>query len=388
MSWRFRKSFKVLPGVRLNISRSGVSTTLGSGLFSLNVGPKGVYRNVRIPGTGFSMRNRLDQPRSQRSIGGLAKPAGQSLASPSTSARSVETQVLPTSTEIRSASTDHLTSHSTEQLRNLLREAYEERTVLVTEISVATAELSSSKKRYESWERGFLMKHVRKNTFAARKEAFDTAAAKLDELQEQLRLTALATEIEIEAQQADGYYRLRDAFAALSRTQKVWNVLTEQAIDRVKERTTHNKTITRNPVAFSLASCDLIQWSDGVPHLPNHTGGEMYIYPGFVLYRAAKQAFALLDFRDVRLKFVSMRFTETGPVPSDSEIVDHTWAKCNKDGTPDRRFQGNHQIPIAHYGELLFRSPSGLDVRYLCSSPSLARQFASAWDSFRTSFSA
>src|SRR5260370_17966200 len=81
-------------------------------------------------------------------------------------------------------------------------------------------------------------------------------------------------------------------------------------------------------------SCDLIQWEHKVPHLQNHTGGDMYIYPGFILYRASRQAFALIDFHDVSLKLVSTQFTEADTVPSDSQIIGHTWAKSNKDGTP------------------------------------------------------
>lgn len=30
MGWRFRRTIKILPGVHLNVSRSGVSTSAGS----------------------------------------------------------------------------------------------------------------------------------------------------------------------------------------------------------------------------------------------------------------------------------------------------------------------------------------------------------------------
>lgn len=41
MSWRFRKSFKVLPGVKLNLTRHGLSATLGMAPFSVKCGAKG-----------------------------------------------------------------------------------------------------------------------------------------------------------------------------------------------------------------------------------------------------------------------------------------------------------------------------------------------------------
>jgi hypothetical protein len=273
-----------------------------------------------------------------------------------------------------------------EHLRRLLTDTYNERDVLTKELATARFEANLLTSRYQKWDRGFLLKRIRKESFAARKEAAETAAAKREELQEQLRLTTLATEIAVDQEQAEPYYRLRDEFAALSGCQKIWNVLAERAVDRIAERSRATTVINRELVSFSLDPCDLIAWENTPPHLRNLTGGDMYVYPGFILYRAAKQAFALIDFRDVTLTFVSTQFTETGIVPSDSQIVGQTWAKANKDGSPDRRFNGNHQIPIANYGTLLFTSPDGLDVRYVCSNPRLAEQFAKSWAAFRMSF--
>jgi hypothetical protein len=56
---RFRKSIKLLPGVRVNISRSGVSTTIGPRGASINISERGVYSNLGIPGTGISFREKL-----------------------------------------------------------------------------------------------------------------------------------------------------------------------------------------------------------------------------------------------------------------------------------------------------------------------------------------
>ena len=56
MGWRFRKSFKILPGVRVNLGKKGItSATIGKGgIFSTNVSSKGVRHNVNVPGTGIT----------------------------------------------------------------------------------------------------------------------------------------------------------------------------------------------------------------------------------------------------------------------------------------------------------------------------------------------
>lgn len=59
MAVRFRKSFKLAPGVRMNLSGGGLSWSLGPRGASVNIGKRGTYLNTGIPGTGFSMRQSL-----------------------------------------------------------------------------------------------------------------------------------------------------------------------------------------------------------------------------------------------------------------------------------------------------------------------------------------
>lgn len=65
-SLRFRKSVKLGPGVRVNFSKSGISTTIGPRGFTTTVGSRGVYRNVSIPGTGISYRTKVGGSSSAR----------------------------------------------------------------------------------------------------------------------------------------------------------------------------------------------------------------------------------------------------------------------------------------------------------------------------------
>lgn len=56
---RFQKRIKIAPGVRLNVSKSGFSTTIGGRGASVNVGKNGVHANAGISGTGISTRKKL-----------------------------------------------------------------------------------------------------------------------------------------------------------------------------------------------------------------------------------------------------------------------------------------------------------------------------------------
>lgn len=56
MAWRYRKRLKIIPGVHLNLSKSGVSATIGVRGMSVTYGNKGTYANIGIPGTGIYNR--------------------------------------------------------------------------------------------------------------------------------------------------------------------------------------------------------------------------------------------------------------------------------------------------------------------------------------------
>jgi hypothetical protein len=54
MGLRFRKSIRLAPGLRLNLSGNGASATLGRPGASVNVGRRGVHGTAGLPGTGLS----------------------------------------------------------------------------------------------------------------------------------------------------------------------------------------------------------------------------------------------------------------------------------------------------------------------------------------------
>jgi tetratricopeptide (TPR) repeat protein len=54
VGFRYRKSIKIVPGVRLNLSKSGVSTSIGRRGATVNVGHGRVKTTVGLPGTGMS----------------------------------------------------------------------------------------------------------------------------------------------------------------------------------------------------------------------------------------------------------------------------------------------------------------------------------------------
>jgi hypothetical protein len=54
MGFRFRRTVRLLPALRLNLSKSGVSASVGTRGAWLNFGRDGTRTTVHLPGTGIS----------------------------------------------------------------------------------------------------------------------------------------------------------------------------------------------------------------------------------------------------------------------------------------------------------------------------------------------
>jgi hypothetical protein len=59
MPIRFRRSFTLFPGVKVNVSKGGTSITVGKRGFHLNFSKRGVRQTVGLPGSGISQTSYL-----------------------------------------------------------------------------------------------------------------------------------------------------------------------------------------------------------------------------------------------------------------------------------------------------------------------------------------
>jgi len=82
MGFYWRRSTKILPGVRINWSKSGPSISMGPKGAKVNIGKRGTYVSGGIPGTGLYYRQKL---------GGGSKSNASSLSSPYTASTNTKT---------------------------------------------------------------------------------------------------------------------------------------------------------------------------------------------------------------------------------------------------------------------------------------------------------
>lgn len=69
MGFRFRKSVKIAPGIKLNLGKNGVSASIGPKGAKVTIGSNGTRKTLGLPGTGLSFTETTSSSVSKDSTG-------------------------------------------------------------------------------------------------------------------------------------------------------------------------------------------------------------------------------------------------------------------------------------------------------------------------------
>lgn len=279
--------------------------------------------------------------------------------------------------EIASASVEVLTSSSLIPLRDLIAKAREQQSQVKSDLKEARDEEAKQQGELNHRETS-LFRWFYKKRIAELEAALPVTRAEVERLANWEDNTKIAVTFEAGDAAQRAYSSMVRAFDSLKLSSKKWDVTADRSTNQFVERSLANRTVDRHPVVFEFSSTDLIQFSGRAMRFENINGDDILIYPGVAVIPRADGVFALIDIRELKIGIEGVRFHETEVVPSDAEVVGHTWAKTNKDGSPDRRFKENYQIPICLYGQIALRSQSGVTEEYLVSNAQSAHAFVEA----------
>lgn len=366
MAWKFRRRVTLFPGLRINLSRRGISTTFGIPGANINLGPSGTYLNVGVPGTGIYDRIRLDNESSS-----------QPLTSPNQPELPEEPFFyLPQEIgAIKSKDNQTITSSGLQGVKETLLAAYEEKRKLRIEVTIGEKELHRADKRLRRFQLIPFHRVLFKSGLALRQADFDECKTSLSAAQRQYEECQVSIQVDLDPSLASYHEMLKKSFASLQTSEFVWDVTTQVDVDRYRTRSSASHSVTRTKVSINFASLDFIDSPYQALRFTNANGGDLCFYPAFLLIFHTATDFALVDYRDINVRSQLGRFIEEEKVPSDSVVVDTTWKYVNKDGSRDRRFSANYQIPVVAYGYLDFTSQQGLNESYCFSKSEAAVEF-------------
>jgi hypothetical protein len=270
-----------------------------------------------------------------------------------------------------------LTSPGLDELKQLINDATARHGELRAELAAKTNALDRAVRRLRRAQ-FFIIRLFTEKAIPRLVDAANQASDELDETRAHLEGCFVEVDFAFDDRTRESYAALIRAFESLRSAQRIWDITATAAVDRVRQRTTAFNAITRIPVSFGFANSEIIRSQYPAMRLGNVGGRDLQIYPGFALMRDASRDFALIEFPQFDCQLAQSRFIEEETVPSDAEQVGATWKRANKDGSRDRRFNSNYQIPVMRYGALAFSSPTGLAEVYQISSYEKAAGFARA----------
>ena len=288
--------------------------------------------------------------------------------------------------QINSASVEELTSESLIELRDMVIEARSQRGEIESDLRDAKQLLSQQTTDLDRRTRS-LFRYFYKRRIAELQEEVPTTEVELERLRCWIESTKISMFFETTPAAKQAYGAVVRSFEKLRNTTAIWDITSDRDALKVIERTAASRTLTRTAVKLNYAETDLIKFDGKALRFENANGEDILIYPGMLIMPRADGAFALIDIRDVQLQFEAVNFIEDEAVPSDGQVVGQTWAKVNKDGSPDLRFSVNYQIPICLYGRFLFTTAGGVREEYQFSNPHVAAEFYEMFRAYQLALS-
>jgi len=364
MGFRFRRTFKIVPGVHLNLSGSGASVSLGPRGLRHTIGSHGTRTTVGLPGSGLSWT--AYQPYSSADS---SPPPDRPTRYDSDADTHEPVTTDQSATVIDSAPIEHLVANSTVDIAGALNASRSRWRLYKVWLTVLSAL--------------FVVAAV---MVVASVSAVPPAAAFIATAGAVIILGAIllhgresstiSLDYDLSAGELQRFEALTRAFDALAHCTNVWRIPLEKQEADWKRNAGAAKMVERKRIALTRGNPPLVKSNMEFLQLP--LGKEtIYLTPDAILVMAGGDI-AGLSYGDVQVDCRQTRFIEDSAPPSDATVVGATWQYLNRKGGPDRRFKNNRQLPICLYGEIDFRSANGLNERIHCSRVDPSEGFASA----------
>lgn len=214
------------------------------------------------------------------------------------------------------------------------------------------------------------------------KETISSQQDVIAQIKDQIDRSCMTIDVDFDPDMKKKFETLTEAFNQLSHSEKVWDITHAEAENRKVTRSAASTVVMKTEVSIGIRGIPDVKSTFKPLWLKNANGADLYFYPGFIMMYDSRDHFGIIGFNELDFYYEPVRFVETGSVPKDSKIIDQTWAKVNKNGTPDRRFSNNYQIPIVRYGSITLKTRTGVHEEYEFSNYEATELFGNAFSNY------
>ncbi|MCH3986451.1 MAG: DUF4236 domain-containing protein [Lachnospiraceae bacterium] len=334
MGMRYRKSINLGGGFRVNISKSGVGYSWGTKGYRYTKTARGTTRKTySIPGTGLSYVE--ESGKKKRSYSGGNPQQQQAAIGNTVSTENVKVK------DYQPAEYEELLG----KMKKAKRLDYLSTWLIVTVIFAA----------YPLF-------------------IFTVIAGVILKVVVRTKMK-VPMEYSFDAESQAAYENLSSIWMELNKNKKFWQTISESSLNR---KTSGGASRGVNRIsAKAINKLPFFIESDVQPFGLKLRRQKVYFLPDKILV-VSKMNVGAIGYSDVDMGFGTTRFVETNPVPKDAKVIGHTWLKVNKNGTPDKRFKDNKQVPVCEYGEVIIKSGTGLHIELMCSNSETVREMRSS----------
>lgn len=397
MAWINRT--EIAPGIYLDLSKVGVSTTIGVRGSSLT--HHGQYVNTGIPGTGFYERTKLVHTHQAHA------PLSNGSADPQTAHANTLVVAIAMAIGVfcislafsflegcivwavfvallifvatisgmagdKSKEVDHslwickakatlpkLQGKTKEVLKNFI-DCYE----LASQIEYETKVVNA------------LEEKLRGASNAKLEQLLWEHQSKLEELNRQLADVQIDVDAPLTDEEKEAYGKLCDAFEQAMHSAYTWFVAPSNYGSPAKP---HAQTIGKRRQASAYVGVfDYLKSDFDVPVL-DAGDTQYYIYPKFVIKVSNVCEFEVYPLTPSAITASIVKYAEAEVNPLDAHSTEEAWQYANGDGSPDKRHTNNKLVPVYQYGCINFdlgNTPS----RFMFSDGEASERFGEALD--------
>jgi hypothetical protein len=146
-------------------------------------------------------------------------------------------------------------------------------------------------------------------------------------------------------------------FEKVASASRIWNIDTAQRTDDLKRNAGAGRLLSRKLARLTQGTPSVVKTNISIPAI---LGGKqsLYFFPDVALV-AQGSTVGAISYDQLVTYWNTTVFIEEEGVPSDGVVVGHTWKFVNKNGSPDRRFNNNRQIPKVQYQQMDLQGAGG-----------------------------
>ncbi len=348
MGFRYRKSINLGGGFKINLSKSGVGYSWGTKGYRITKTASGRTRKTySIPGTGISYVDETGKGRTRKNSS--SQGYGSSPRSNYNPGNYSPYNESATDMPIESAGIEQFKAAETGNISQAI-----EKTIKLNKWSTALMWISllgfAQPVFFLLLVLGIVLKIM----------AHKSGRVDL--------------EYSFDAEAQDEHDRRISAWQLLAEGKKEWQITSEQFNSNTKVHAGAGRSLNR--VACQIQKGKPFYINTNVDTVQIKLKKETLIILPDKVFLVRGSKVGMIDYNDFRIQTSEVRFVESEGVPGDAQVVGQTWQYVNKNGTPDRRYSNNRQLPICLYGQVFLRSSTGLNVEMQISNVQNCRDFS------------